>query len=252
MERVNTIQALTGATREGVLIEAIKAGMDGNLRFAAEQLALKPGRAVAVIGPSGAGKSTLLKTLAGLVNPIAWQGNCSWQEFASQVSMVSQEPFLFDDTLRENLLYGLEKSQQPTEADIWTALDKVNIAGEVRSWSLGLDSRLRAIGSNISGGQLQRLVIARALLRRRPVWLLDEATAAVDARSERDITQRLIAACHTDNRAMLAVTHRLTWLAQFDEVWFVENGRMELVGPHQELMAHPRYRAYCVSSGSAD
>jgi len=232
-----------------VSLAKIQAGMDGQCRFAAEFLELSPGQSIAIIGPSGAGKSTLLKTLAGLVNPIAWEANCDWASFARRVSMVSQEPFLFDDSLRLNLIYGLTESQIPSETELWQALNKVNIAEEVKSWPQGLDTRLRAIGSNVSGGQLQRLVIARAILRHRPYWLLDEATAAVDARSERDITLRLIDATRLEQRVLIAVTHRLTWLGAFDQVWFVENGRVSMRGAHQNLLAEPRYRDFVASSG---
>ena len=80
--------------------------------------------------------------------------------------------------------------EPPRPADVWKALATVNIDHEVRALPEQLATRLRAIGSNVSGGQLQRLVIARGLLRERPLWLFDEATSAIDARSERDITLR--------------------------------------------------------------
>ncbi len=231
----------------GLRVRKIRAGMAGETRFAAENLALEPGRAVAVIGPSGAGKSTLLKTLAGLVEPLEWDADLSWGEATGRMSMVSQDPFLFDDSLETNLTYGLSKARMPSDDELWNALESVNIGAEVRSWPEGLKTRLFAVGSNVSGGQLQRLVIARGLLRQKPMWLLDEATSAVDPASEKDITQRLIAACRQTGRALLAVTHRLTWLDQFDEVWFVEEGRVALSGPHAKLMQEPRYRDYCLA-----
>ena len=111
---------------------------------------------------------------------------------------------------------------------------------------------MRAIGANLSGGQVQRLVIARALLRHKLVLLLDEATSAIDARTERDITERLVAACRSAGLALLAVTHRLSWLALYHEVWFVEDGRLQLRGRHEDLLGHARYAAYCASiEGSA-
>ena len=233
----------------GINIRQIRAGMAEEVRFSASNLCIIPGKAVAIIGPSGAGKSTLLKTLAGLVAPIAWDGDFDWRHTIDLVSMVSQEPFLFDDTIEANLLYGLEADARPPMAQLWTALATVNIADEVKSWPEGLNTRLRAIGSNVSGGQLQRLVIARGLLRRKPIWLLDEATAAIDAKSERDITLRLTAACRETGHALLAVTHRLTWLSAFDEVWFVEKGELALAGAHKDLLKDPRYRSYCDSAG---
>lgn len=234
----------------GLRLKRIKAGMGAEARFSAENLALEPGRAVAVIGPSGAGKSTLLKTLAGLVEPLEWDADLSWDEATRRMSMVSQDPFLFDDSLGTNLTYGLDEAEKPSDDELWRALETVNIGGEVRSWPKGLETRLFAVGSNVSGGQLQRLVIARGLLRQKPMWLLDEATSAVDPHTERDITQRLIAACKESGRALLAVTHRLTWLDAFDEVWFVEGGKLALKGPHARLMQDSRYREYCLAHQS--
>ncbi len=244
--RAETPRALEATqAKSGLRVKRIRAGMGGEVRFSAENLELEPGRAVAVIGPSGAGKSTLLKTLAGLVAPLEWDADLTWDEATRRMSMVSQDPFLFDDTLGTNLTYGL--SAKPSDDDLWRALETVNIGGEVRSWPKGLATRLFAVGSNISGGQLQRLVIARGLLRQKPMWLLDEATSAVDPHTERDITQRLIATCKDTGSALLAVTHRLTWLDAFDEVWFVEGGKLALKGPHARLMADPRYRDYCLA-----
>jgi ABC-type multidrug transport system fused ATPase/permease subunit len=221
--------------------------MAKDVRFFAENLSIEPGKAIAIIGPSGAGKSTFLKTLAGLVEAIEWDGTPSWEEVRSDASMVSQEPFLFDDSIAENLCYGL--AERPTEASVWEALETVNIAAEIKALPDGLRTRLRAIGSNVSGGQLQRLVIARSLLRGKSLWLLDEATSAVDAKSEKDITLRLIGACRAEGRALLAVTHRLTWLEAFDAVWFVEDGEVRLAGPHAALLRERRYRDYCAAAG---
>ncbi len=229
---------------EGLHIALIQAGMAGQVRFQSRGLRLIPGRSVAVIGPSGAGKSTLIKTLSGLVEPLGWEANLEWRTAVSLVSMVSQDPFLFDDSIVANLRYGLNPEQAPTEEMLWQALRTVNIDHEMQALPEQLSTRLRAIGSNVSGGQLQRLVIARALLRRRPIWLLDEATSAVDARSEKDITQRLIASCRDTGHALLVVTHRLTWLESFDEVWFVEAGTIALAGTHLALLADPRYQAF--------
>ncbi len=254
LAKLAAAKAAPGATlspRSGLSIRTIRAGMAGETRFKGKNLELAPGRAVAIIGPSGAGKSTLLKTLAGLVEPLEWDADCAWEEAAGRMSMVSQDPFLFDDSIGQNLTYGLSDAALPQEDELWRALATVNIDQEVRALDAGLATRLRAIGSNVSGGQLQRLVIARGLLRQKSIWLLDEATSAVDARSERDITQRLIQACHESKHALVAVTHRLTWLGSFDEVWFVEHGERTLVGPHAELLATPRYRDYCMAHAGA-
>ena len=176
----------------------------------------------------------------------------SWQESIRHVSFVSQEPFLFRDTLLANLTYGLEDLSQSREKAIWDILATVNIDSEVKRLPQGLGTELHAVGSNISGGQLQRLVIARALLRHKWVWLLDEATSAVDAASEKDITDRLIRAAKVEKKSLIAVTHRLTWLPLYDEVWFVEGGRLTYSGHHSELLKDARYRSFCLNESSTE
>lgn len=237
----------TASSHKGVRIESLEIAYAGRggAAFAASALELRPGRSVAVIGPSGAGKSTLLKALGGLIEPRRWECALAWRELARSTSMVSQEPFLFDDTIAENLAYGLQGAARPSEAAMWEALATVNVDSEVRATAGGLSARVRAIGSNLSGGQLQRLTIARGLLRQRAIWLLDEATSAIDARSEREITLRLTAACRKQGTMLVAVTHRLQWLDAYDEVWFVENGTVTHAGEHKRLLEEPRYRQFC-------
>lgn len=237
---------------QGWHLRRLVGGFFGEVRFDSSNLSIRPGRTIAVIGPSGAGKSTLIRTLAGLIEPIAWEGSLPWQEAIRHVSFVSQEPFLFFDSLRANLQYGLDPRVGMDEKVLWDALEAVNIDTEVRHLPHGLETQLHAIGANVSGGQLQRLVIARALLRKKWVWLLDEATSAIDLASEKDITERLIAAAREADKALIAVTHRLTWLPLYDEVWFVEGGHLLYVGPHDQLLREPRYRAFCLREAAAE
>jgi ATP-binding cassette subfamily C protein CydD len=234
-----------------VTLAAVAAGFGGEVRFAGEDLTLAPGRAVAVIGPSGAGKSTLLKVLAGLVPPATFRAGQSLADVVGGVSMVSQEPFLFEDALRANLVYGARAGEEPSDAALWEALALVGLDAMVRERG-GLDLRFSPLRSGISGGQLQRLTIARGWLKRRPVLALDEATSALDPRTEREITERLIAHARASGTALLAVTHRSTWLGMYDEVWFVESGRVRLRGTHAALMQEPRYRDYHASSAVAE
>lgn len=237
------------AYKQDILIEQVQVRYaGGNVAFAAENLPLKAGRAVAIIGPSGAGKSTLLKMLAGLIEPQTWQSSYSWLEVARSTSMVSQEPFLFDDTIAANLKYGLAADTSVGDDAVWPVLEMVNMAQEVRATPNGVASRVRAIGANLSGGQMQRLTIARGLLRNYPIWLFDESTSAIDPRSEREITTRLITSCKAQGSILLAVTHRLQWLESYDEVWFVDEGQVICRGEHRELLAIPRYQKFCAEA----
>jgi ABC-type multidrug transport system fused ATPase/permease subunit len=169
-----------------------------------------------------------------------------WPQIVNHTTLVSQSPFLFKDTLRGNLLYGLSGSERQTVTDkmLWDSLRLVNLEDTIKVLPNGLESEFNPIQTNLSGGQIQRLVIARAILRRPNVLMLDEATAAIDGATERDISTRLIAASRHDGTILIAVTHRLRWLGLYDEVWFVENGRLELAGSHTDLLTRPRYRQF--------
>lgn len=215
-------------------------------RLEAHHLHLGRGHAIALVGPSGSGKSTLLRTLAGLLPPFEWQSDTSLEELVENCSFVSQSPFLFDDSLCNNLLYGQENKEG--REDLSLILDLVGIGKEVSAFAQGLDTRIVAIRSNISGGQKQRLVLARALLRHKTILLLDEVTSAIDARSEEEILKRSIEFCHTEQKIILAVTHRLHTLAWFDEVWFLEEGQMRACGTHEELLKQERYRSFYESA----
>lgn len=229
-----------------VQINSMAISYERRLAFSASNLNLKPGHSVAIIGPSGAGKSTIVKCLAGLIPPSAWQASMPWPQIVNHTTLVSQSPFLFKDTLRGNLLYGLSGSERQTVTDkmLWDSLRLVNLEDTIKVLPNGLESEFNPIQTNLSGGQIQRLVIARAILRRPNVLMLDEATAAIDGATERDISTRLIAASRHDGTILIAVTHRLRWLELYDEVWFVENGRLELAGSHTDLLTRPRYRQY--------
>jgi ABC-type multidrug transport system fused ATPase/permease subunit len=235
----------------GMTVRMVEAAQGGATRIKAHDISLSPGRTVAIIGPSGGGKSTLVKTLAGLLPPKTWDADVPWEELARQTSMVSQEPFFFDDTLSANLSYGSAPGQVPSEAAQREAVAAVGLGSELAAMPDGLATRVRALGSNVSGGQLQRLVIARGLLRQKPVLLLDEATSAVDAAAEQAITLGLIQRAKANQTVLVAVTHRLTWLASFDEVWFVEDGALKHKGGHADLLAHQRYREFCAGGGAS-
>ena len=146
--------------------------------------------------------------------------------------------FRSQDTIRANLLYGCSdrESSDFAERDLWQSLEIVNMDHFVRSLPGGLDTVYKPLDANLSGGQIQRLVISRALLRSPKILLLDEATSAVDVANELDITKRLIDHVKVSGRVLIAVTHRLQWLSLYDEIWFVEHGRVSLRGRHTDLI----------------
>lgn len=200
-----------------------------------------PGAQIALVGPSGAGKSSFLKIFAGLIDPDDFEADFSLPQFRKQASYVSQSPFLFDGSLGDNLSYG-GPSLEPEAA--LEALEIAQMGTWFRASERGWQRPIRAMDSNLSGGELQRLTIARALLRQRRWLLLDEATSALDVVTEQKLIENLLNLQRKKNRGTLFVTHRLEWLANFDEVWFFEGGKLCLQGTHSELLSEPRYLSY--------
>lgn len=204
---------------------------------------LKPnyGRALAIIGPSGSGKSTLLKTLAGLIPAHNYEGGTPLAEWQQQSSYVSQKPFLFDGTLRDNLTYGIPGTV--SDAQIIASLEQVGLSA-LSSRNNGLDAQILGLKPGFSGGQIQRLAIARLILSNRKIWLLDEPTAAVDAKTETSLLNYLLAAARTSKVCLVTVTHRLSHLDRYDEVWFLENGKLLAAGSPAEVAQLPAYKDF--------
>ena len=226
---------------ETITIQEIVCGHDGMAAVSVSNVSIACGRAIAIVGPSGAGKSTLIKTLAGLLAPLKWHASEPWAQIAAQTAFVSQFPFLFDDSLSANLSYGLGK--QPSPSEFAAALATVSMSRAVAEMG-GLSAHVKAIGTALSGGQIQRLVIARALLAGKHLWLLDEATSALDPQNEAAILTHLIAACHRDSSSLIAVSHRTSVLPNFDEVWLVAGGQLIARGSHASLLENPTYARF--------
>ena len=239
----NLLKEEKNAELQSFTISSVAISYGEKKGFSGRDLHLSPGKSIAIVGPSGSGKSSLLKCLSGLMEPSSWEGNISWQDFVASSALVGQTPFLFNESVRANLEYGQNKTLD--ENNIWTSLDTVNLRQEVESMPSGLEEQIQTINSNVSGGQLQRLVIARALLRGKKVLLLDEATSAIDAKSEKDITERLLKSNKAEGNILIAVTHRVEWLSLFDEVWYIENGELCFKGAHEDLIRdHSIYSSY--------
>ena len=225
-------------------IRRLEAGYGGRVFFRGENLSLQAGRSVAIVGPSGAGKSTLIRTLAGIYRPLVWEGSLPAEQVGGAASLVSQVPFLFGDSLRVNLLYGSREDAPGSDERLWEVLEKVGIHNEIRALPEGLGSAVEPVRGNLSGGQVQRLVIARALLRDAPLLLFDEATSAIDEASASALTSLMIRTCHREEKYFVAVTHRPGDLPLYDEVWFLAEGAMIARGSHDDLLKNPRYRRF--------
>lgn len=234
-------------------IQHMSVAIDGKTLFNAHSLELSSSQSVAVIGPSGAGKSTFIKSFAGLIEPSLWEASLSWDDLVKRVAFVSQDPFFFHGSIRSNLVYGSDTheplndqlSDQEKDKDLWKVLAEVGLEQEVRDFEHQLETPIFAFAHNVSGGQLQRLVIARALMRNRPILILDEATSAIDSEAEGSLIRGIIKKAKEKNLIVLMVTHRLQWLDLFDKVLFVESGRVLHSGSHKQLLSLPRYQQFC-------
>lgn len=200
--------------------------------FVGLNLQLYQGRVVALVGPSGAGKSSLLQVLLGFrdlnagcitINgePLDEIGQRHW---LPQVAWVSQHTSLFPGSLRENLKMAAPDAD---EHRLYTALDQANALEFVQRLPEGLDSRVGERGVGLSGGQVQRIALARAFLKDAPVLLLDEPTANLDRDSEAWVLDALKRLCH--GRMVLMLTHRRQSMLQADEIWHLEDGVLTLL-----------------------
>jgi ATP-binding cassette subfamily C protein len=213
------------------------------------------GRTTAIVGPSGAGKSTAADLLLGLLSPTAGCVRVDGRELTAAwvhgwragVGYVAQEAFLFHDTIRANLAWV---SPQSTDEDIWQALRLAQAEDFVRRMPAGLDTVVGDRGALVSGGERQRLALARALLRHPAVLILDEATSALDAEHEARIHDA-IARLH-EQMTIVVITHRLPTIRDADVIHVLDRGRLVQSGTWPDLAAAPgRFRDLLDAQGLA-
>ena len=202
------------------------------------------GAKVAVIGRSGAGKSTLLQLIQGVLAPSSGTVTIGGMDAArfgddisSVISVLNQSPHLFDTTLANNIRLGRPDA---TEAEILQAAAMARLTPLVDSLPDGLHTRMQEAGQRFSGGERQRVALARILLQKRPVVILDEPTVGLDPRTERELLSTIFSSLQ--DRTLIWVTHHLVGVEQMDEILFLEQGRVVMRGTHEELMERcPRY-----------
>ena len=200
---------------------------------------LEAGRSVAIVGPSGSGKSTMINLIPRLYDVtggmVQFCGvDVRKQELAAlraRIGIVSQETYLFNGTIRENLLYA---KPDATEAELVAACDKANILDFIEKQELGFDAMVGNRGLKLSGGEKQRLSIARVLLKDPALLIFDEATASLDSISESKIQEAIDPIIAS--RTSILIAHRLSTILAADEILVVKDGRIVERGQHAELV----------------
>ncbi len=202
---------------------------------------IKLGETIAFVGPSGSGKSTLVKLLVGLYVPA--QGAIYFNDVSAadirynplrrQIGFVTQDTQLYAGSIKDNLLFV---NPTATESDIHEALRKASATGLVAKASHGLNTMLGENGMKLSGGEKQRLSIARALLRKPQLLIFDEATSALDSLTEDEITKTVREISADRQQMTILIAHRLSTIMHADVIYVLEKGKISEMGTHTELL----------------
>lgn len=198
-----------------------------------------PGQTIALVGPTGAGKSTIVNLLPRFYNYQDGQILIDGHELREidkgslrqNIGYVTQEAFLFNGTVRQNLLLA---RRDATDEQLWTALSNACCDDFVKELTEQLDAHIGERGVKLSGGEKQRLSIARALLKDPPILLLDEATASVDTETEHLIQTALDRLM--ENRTVFVIAHRLSTIKNADRIYVLNHGQVEEQGTHEQLL----------------
>jgi ATP-binding cassette subfamily B protein len=207
-----------------------------NINFSA-----KTGETIAFVGPSGSGKSTLMKLLVGLYRPqegkILYNGidetAIRYDDLRSQIGFVTQDTQLFAGTIKENLLFV---NPSATDEDLMDALKKAACINLLARAEKGIDTMIGEGGLKLSGGEKQRLSIARALLRKPHLLIFDEATSSLDSITEEEITNTIKEISLQRNQITVLIAHRLSTIMHADRIYVLEKGDVVETGTHEELL----------------
>lgn len=202
---------------------------------------VKKGETIAFVGPSGSGKSTLVKLLVGLYRPgegrILYNGldghDIEFDELRTQIGFVTQDTQLFAGTIRENLLFV---NPSATDEDLHDALHKASCQNLLERAEKGIDTMIGEGGLKLSGGEKQRISIARSLLRHPRLLIFDEATSALDSITEEEITATIKNISKAREQITVLIAHRLSTIMHADRIFVLEKGQIVETGSHKELL----------------
>ncbi len=239
---VDTVTPIRIAHRSGVVqfkdVEFRYPGAEhsilSGLNFTAE-----PGKVTAIVGSTGSGKTTLLNLIPRFIDPTAGEvlvdgvnvRDQSLEDLWSDVGLVPQRAFLFGGTIAENLRYGDEDA---TEVQLWSALEIAQGKDFVAENGDGLEARVAQGGTNFSGGQRQRLSIARAIVKRPRIYLLDDSFSALDYSTDAKLRKALES--HAKDATLIIVAQRVSTILNADQIIVLNNGRIDGIGTHAALM----------------
>jgi len=202
-------------------------------------MTISPGERVAIVGPSGSGKSTILKLLFRLYDPSQGRVLIDGQDlrdldpasFRKYIGIVPQDTILFNDSVRYNVAYGKPGA---TIEEITDACKNAMVHDTIEQLPQKYDTDVGDRGASLSGGEKQRIAIARCLLRDAPVLILDEATSALDSGTERAFNDALQ---KVGRKTVIVVAHRLSTIQHCDRILYIDEGNIKEQGTHEELMA---------------
>jgi ATP-binding cassette subfamily B protein len=202
---------------------------------------VKTGETIAFVGPSGSGKTTLMKLLVGLYRPqtgnIFYNGldenEIDFEDLRNQIGFVTQDTQLFSGTIKENLIFV---NPSATDEELMDVLNKASCQNLLARAEKGLDTMIGEGGLKLSGGEKQRLSIARALLRKPRLLLFDEATSSLDSLTEEEITQTIRDISAEKNQISILIAHRLSTIMHADRIYVLEKGDVVETGTHESLL----------------
>jgi subfamily B ATP-binding cassette protein MsbA len=231
-----------GATAPELRFESVRFSYGSECGFAltGASFRIPGGQTTAIVGPSGSGKTTLIGLLCGFREPLAGDilvdgrplSSLEIEEWRSQIAWAGQDSYLFNTSIRENIRYG---DIAASDGEVITAAIQADADDFIRRLPDGYETKVGNEGVPLSGGQTQRLALARALLRRAPVLVLDEATSALDSISEQSIQKYLLHP--SGKRTLIVISHRLSSVKYADHIVVLNRGHVVEEGPPSELFS---------------